>query len=130
MKSKAEAKMESSGPELLRYYSPKYACLASIRATGEIWTKSLYKDWMSTKRIKSVKGATQEEHNEIVRKNIETLKERLQPWQIDAKLPSLSSVKKWITGDVGVKSPTGYTVDPDGVGPDGVPSWLILLRMI
>jgi len=44
-------------------------------------------------------------------------------------LPSVKSLERWANSDL-VPTPTGYEVEPDGVGPDGVPSWLRILCMI
>jgi hypothetical protein len=86
--------------------------------------------WAATKRIKRPKDSTAEDYAVMIILAAEKIKDQLKPWQINAVLPSLSSVKKWIMGTEDAKSPTGYTVEPDGVGPDGVPSWLVILGMI
>ena len=45
------------------------------------------------------------------------------------RLPSMASLERW--SDDGVcMTPTGHKVEPDGNGPDGVPSWLRLLFFI
>lgn len=36
------------------------------------------------------------------------------------------TIRYWVYDSV-CPTPTGYTVEPDGHGPDGVPSWLIIL---
>ena len=45
------------------------------------------------------------------------------------KQPSTSQLQKW--EDAGTsKTPSGQTVEPDGVGTDGAASWLLILGMI
>ena len=45
------------------------------------------------------------------------------------KIPTLTTLEKW--NDSGVcKTPTGHKVEPDGYGPDGSPSWLLVLGVI
>lgn len=45
------------------------------------------------------------------------------------KAPSLATLERW--SDSGVaKTPTGHKVEPDGIGPDGAPSWLLIMGLI
>ncbi len=44
-------------------------------------------------------------------------------------ISSQRTLEKWLCDDV-VKTPTGHTVEPDGHGPDGSPSWLRVLGLI
>ena len=43
--------------------------------------------------------------------------------------PSLNTLEKWVSDGV-AKTPTGQRVEPDGFGPDGSPSWLIVMGVI
>lgn len=45
------------------------------------------------------------------------------------KMPSMKTLEKW-TFDSVCKSITGKTVEPDGHGPDGFPSWFLALGMM
>lgn len=45
------------------------------------------------------------------------------------ELPSMDELEEWASDSV-VDTPTGYSVEPDGCGPDGVPSWLRCLGLI
>lgn len=45
------------------------------------------------------------------------------------KAPSIATLEKWSNDGI-CKTPTGHKVEPDGHGPDGVPSWLLLMGMI
>jgi hypothetical protein len=46
------------------------------------------------------------------------------------KCPSLNSIQKleWEKG--ACMTPTGHKVEPDGFGPDGSPSWMLVLGVI
>lgn len=43
--------------------------------------------------------------------------------------PSLNTMEKWMDNGI-ARSITGKKVEPDGFGPDGSPSWLLILGMI
>lgn len=45
------------------------------------------------------------------------------------KCPTLATLERWSNDGV-CRTPTGHRVEPDGHGPDGVPSWLLILGMI
>lgn len=45
------------------------------------------------------------------------------------KAPSLSQLQKW-SDDLVSKTPTGARVEPDGYGPDGSPSWLLVMGLV
>ncbi len=45
------------------------------------------------------------------------------------KPPSMNTLEKWSNDGV-AKSVTGARVEPDGYGPDGSPSWLLVLGFI
>lgn len=47
----------------------------------------------------------------------------------DFERPSMEQLGEWVNDGV-CESLTGDTVEPDGWGPDGAPSWLLALRMI
>jgi ribosomal protein L37E len=44
--------------------------------------------------------------------------------------PSLKTLEKWTFDQAVVTTPTGKRVEADGVGPDGSPSWLLVMGMI
>ncbi len=45
------------------------------------------------------------------------------------KMPSVRTLQKQ-SNDAVVTTPTGHRVEPDGCGPDGIPSWLLVLGVI
>lgn len=56
--------------------------------------------------------------------NVKTLKA-----EIFFKKPSLSTLRKWSYDGV-AKTVTGHKTELDGHGPDGSPSWFLLMGMI
>jgi hypothetical protein len=46
-----------------------------------------------------------------------------------SKQPSVNQLSKWDLDGV-CKTPTGHRTEPDGYGPDGSPSWLLVLGVI
>jgi len=45
------------------------------------------------------------------------------------KAPTMNTLGKWDMDGV-AKTPTGHRVEPDGWGPDGSPSWLLVIGLI
>jgi hypothetical protein len=45
------------------------------------------------------------------------------------KPPGLNTLQKYDYNGI-AKTPTGYEVEPDGTGPDGSPSWLLVLGLM
>jgi len=45
------------------------------------------------------------------------------------KMPTMRTLEKQ-GNDAIVTTPTGHRVEPDGYGPDGIPSWLMVLGVI
>lgn len=58
---------------------------------------------------------------------------RPEPYQVRItsafKAPSMTTLGKWSMDSV-CKTPTGKRVEPDGHGPDGSPSWLLVFGLI
>lgn len=55
---------------------------------------------------------------------------QLPSWCLEiTELPSEEELAEWVSDSV-VDTPTGHRVEPDGIGPDGVPSWLRCLGLI
>lgn len=45
------------------------------------------------------------------------------------KSPSHNQLERW-NDDGYCMTPTGFKVEPDGTGPDGIPSWMRVLELI
>lgn len=58
---------------------------------------------------------------------------RPEPYQVRItsafKAPSMAMMDHWSMDSV-CKTPTGKRVEPDGYGPDGSPSWLLVYGLI
>lgn len=44
--------------------------------------------------------------------------------------PSLRTLQKWVYDEAHPKTPIGTVVEPDGVDPDGWPSWMLIMGML
>ncbi len=56
--------------------------------------------------------------------------EALPAWRRQVRaLPSLRALQEWCTESI-CETVTGDTVEPDGIGPDGAPSWLLALGLV
>jgi hypothetical protein len=116
---------DSASPgEFVRYFSLTLHALVSCRddgtvhvqRVGEPWTLHASKrpeielaEWMAARRVCA----------------------DVQPaWTREVlALPSLQELAEMI-GDGVCSTPTGHDVEPDGIGPDGVPSWLRCLGLL
>jgi hypothetical protein len=45
------------------------------------------------------------------------------------KAPTIATMSRWDMDGI-AKTPTGHRVEPDGHGPDGSPSWLLVVGVI
>jgi hypothetical protein len=114
----------ASPNEFVRYFSLTLHALVSCRddgtvhvqRLGEPWTLHSSKrpeiglaDWMAARRVCA----------------------HVQPaWAREVReLPSLPEIADMITDGV-CRTPTEHDVEPDGTGPDGVPSWLRCLGLL
>lgn len=67
---------------------------------------------------------------DIWKKRITSHAATLPTWAREMEaLPSMSELEEW-TCDSVCETPSGDQVEPDGHGPDGAPSWLLLLGLI
>jgi hypothetical protein len=44
--------------------------------------------------------------------------------------PSMRTLEKWTFDEANPKTPVGTVVEPDGVDPDGWPSWMLILGFL
>ncbi len=118
------AQIQNHGPELYRYFSTSRRALVSVCADGVNLYRTPWHGWRILSRKK--KDVSLSQWTEGKRKLVEGLK----PWQRSVKsLPSLATLERW-GNDCMCETVTGDEVEPDGVGPDGSPSWLLVLGMI
>lgn len=113
-----------SAAELVRYFCPRRRCLMSCRSDGRTYAQRVGEDW----RLFAIKKADVqlEEWARIKQEHVSALP----VWaQQVTELPSLEEIEAWIC-DGGCDTPTGHWAEPDGEGPDGVPSWLRCLGLV
>ena len=116
--------LEANGLELHRYFSVARGALISIRSNGVTLCRQVDDDWKVLSRKKAECSLAQWVTN---KKAALILLDR---WQLEVnELPSMQELMEWDEDGI-CETPTGYRVEPDGTGPDGVPSWLRALRMI
>ncbi|HUZ92205.1 MAG TPA: hypothetical protein VMU78_09935 [Methylocella sp.] len=110
---------------VLRYFSPAKRALVTLTKEGATLIRRLEDDdWKIAARKKQ--ALSYDEWIAIKRNNIA----QLPAWALDVQdLPSLEDIETWVADGL-CQTPTGHDVEPDGHGPDGVPSWLLLLGMI
>ena len=111
--------------ELFRFFDQKTGRLVSIRDDGTVNHKSIAdRDF---RRVAQKKAEVPMEQWVAAK---QAKYDALPEWTKKVKrLPSMASLEKWSNDGV-CMTPTGHKVEPDGHGPDGVPSWLLLLHFI
>lgn len=118
------AKLSAHGSELHRYFSVKYSGIVAVMNDGVLMVKRIDGRWRVLARKKP------EVSLEDWRDGRKKLYDGLFQWKKDTKsMPTLTTLQRWEADGV-CKTPTGHMVEPDGVGPDGVPSWLRILGLI
>jgi hypothetical protein len=110
---------------VLRYFSPAKHALVTLTKEGLTLIRRVDDDdWQIAARKKE--ALSYDEWIAIKKKNIA----QLPAWATEIQeLPAPEEIEDWIADGV-CQTPTGYDVEPDGRGPDGVPSWLLLLGLI
>jgi len=113
------------GTEIVRFFYAPYAAIVSVRDDGTIWCQTLMRpEW----------------HHRYTRKPERPLDEWTNAWRRKfdeapawaretTELPSYEDLQQQMDDGV-CEAPTGHSVEPDGVGPDGVPSWPRLFAII
>jgi len=118
------AKLCAHGHEIARYFSIKFGMLLSVRSDGVTLGRGIGGHWKVVLRRKADVPLDEWRGNKIA------AIARVPAWQRDVKsLPSFDTLREWESNGK-CETPTGHTVEPDGIGPDGVPSWLVALRWI
>lgn len=118
------AKLSAHGEEVIRYLSFKRRGLISVRSDGTLLRRDPWSGgWKLHARIKP--GVDLERW-------IADRKARYQTapaWMKQVALPSAETLREWESNGI-AETPTGYEVEPDGHGPDGSPSWFLVLGLI
>ena len=119
------ATLSKQGNELHRFFSVKAGGLISVRDNGVVLRKT---PWSSGWKIYARKkeGVSIEDWKARKLLNYENLK----LWKREVKtIPSFEELREWEHDGI-CETPTGHRVEPDGIGPDGIPSWLRLFGII
>ena len=114
----------TEGRELFRYFSINYRALVSVRNNGTLLQKTIGQDW-------KILGHKNEKTplDEWINNKMQSFRYKLPSWAFVSDLPSLAELDEWLM-DGCCETLSGEMVEPDGIGPDGAPSWLLALGMI
>lgn len=111
--------------ELFRYVSASANGLLSVRANGEVYRQTPFSPAWELYATRKLTLSLEE----WITKKAEQ-KSNLPYWQHGiSELPSEAELSHWMVDGV-ASSVTGDSVEPDGHGPDGAPSWLVALGLI
>ena len=122
--SQCTSELNANGTELHRYFSIARGVLISVRSNGVTLFLQIDDDWKVLSRKKVDVPLAEWVANK------EAALISIYRWQLDVKeLPSMQELMAWNEDGI-CETPTGHRVEPDGTGPDGVPSWLRALRLI
>lgn len=118
------AKLSVHGEELIRFFDPRRCMLKAYMADRTVLGRRIGSGWKVVARIKpevTVEQAVANRRAWLAK----------QPaWVQKVKsLPSMRSMERWQMDDI-CETPSGDRVEPDGTGPDGAPSWLVLAGFI
>ena len=118
------SELDANGTQLHRYFSVARGALISVRSNGVTLCRQVDDDWKVLSQKKVDVPLAQWVANK------KAALSSLDRWQLEVdELPSMQELMAW--NDDGLcETPTGHRVEPDGTGPDGVPSWLRALRLI
>ena len=122
--SQSSSELNANGSELHRYFSIARGALISVRSNGVTLFLQIDDDWkvLSRKKVDVLLAQW------VANKKAALIS--MHRWQLEVKeLPSMQELMAWNEDGI-CETPTGHRVEPDGTGPDGVPSWLRALRLI
>lgn len=111
--------------ERARFFSRRRRALISLRDDGSVFTKTLTEGW--TQRTEP---ATADQLDARLTK-LDQWCQSVSGWPRHVQdIPTLDDLEQQLRDDGAVETPTGASVEPDGIGPDGVPSWLRVFGLI
>lgn len=119
------AKLSAHGAEIGRYFSPRYRRLIAVMADGVLLARTVHSGgWRLFSRKKPDVPL-----DEWRKRKLEMIA-NLPAWARECKsLPSIATLEHWMMDGI-CESISGDSVEPDGLGPDGAPSWLLALGLI
>ncbi|MBX3670915.1 MAG: hypothetical protein KF778_21160 [Rhodocyclaceae bacterium] len=117
---------EISAAELCRYVCPLIGALVSVREDGGVYVLRPFKDGVWFKYAHKKENFPFEKW----RANKLAAFALLPHWQKSVTdLPSDSQLNEWLFDGV-CETPDGDEVEPDGTSSGGVPSWLVVLKLM
>lgn len=118
------AKLSAHGTEIARYFSTKHGGLVSVCADGVSLIRRPDTSWQVLSRKKAEVSLDKWTANKL------QFVAGLAAWKLQvSSLPSMDTIAEWMADSV-CETVTGELVEPDGVGSDGAPSWLLALGLI
>jgi hypothetical protein len=112
--------------EFLRFFSMKPHTLLCYRTDGTVCIQRLG-DYDCRLHATKKTDVTVEAWMDQSRKAVH----QMPAWVREVTaLPTVEDLEEWVEGCGVCETPTGHCVEPDGEGPDGVPSWLLCLGLI
>ncbi len=134
------AKLSANGREIVRCLSVTRRALVSYRiggkiayATGQgpsaegtpldgkILTRTPWGPWRLAARFDS---------RVLTEERIRAGYDKMAEWKKQSSIPSRDQINRWLFDDAVCETPSGDMVEPDGIGPDGAPSWAKFFGMI
>jgi hypothetical protein len=112
------------GKEIARYLNDKGQLCAVFDDGTTLFQTVDNLEWRVRSRIR--KGVPLEEWRKAKLDKIRAM----EPWRLEIReLPDFEQVQHWVMDSV-CETTTGDDIEPDGIGPDGAPSWLVALCLI
>lgn len=118
------AKLQANGDELFRYLDPRAGGLLSVRSNGVVLRKTPFSGGWKVYARKKADVPLEEWANRKAEAFSKTY-----AWQRVKSIPSSETLNRWAFDGV-AETVTGDTIEPDGVGVDGAPSWLLVFAVI
>lgn len=113
-----------TGNEIARYLNAQGA-LISVRDDGTTWAQTMTRRTFFRYASKKPEVAL-----DVWQANKLSRAAERPTWACNVKsIPTLATLERWIDDGI-CKTPSGHRVEPDGHGPDGSPSWLLVLGYI
>lgn len=118
------AKLSAHGRPFLTYFHARRRALLSVHPDGTTLFRTPFQGWKVLARKKA--EVPLEQWKESKRRQFEA-----QPhWAKDiTKLPSQATIEHWMMDGV-AETVEGDDIEPDGIGANGSPSWLLALGLI
>ena len=117
-----------TGQELYRFLDD-FGALISVRADGSTWLQTLDdRRWRCVRR--KADDVSLERWTNAKLRQKRALADAA-PWRLGVdEIPSLDELEEWASDGICPTVDGEHTVEPDGHGPTGCPSWLLALGIL